>query len=176
MLAVNKNEFYAKANIISNHGRIPQKHAHFWMDELGLKYKMSNFQAALGCSQLKRIDTIVERKRKLISKYQNLLRLLKIEASLLIEDELTYSSYWLPVLRFNREVDTTSLVSSANKEGIGLRPFFHPLTQMPMFAKFEKDDEKAKCLSSSCINLPSYEEMSCDEVEIVLTYISKFIS
>ena len=51
-------ELYERVYVKSNMGKDPVKP--FWSNEIGLKYKMSNFQAALGIGQLKRVEEIME--------------------------------------------------------------------------------------------------------------------
>ena len=79
MLLTDNKKIYEKAIIQSNHGRKASKHTIFWMDQIGLKYKMSNLQAALGYSQLTRINTIIKKKinifkfyKKNLGKYGNM--------------------------------------------------------------------------------------------------------
>jgi len=60
----NRDDLADKISTICNQGRRPEKHIMFWVDELGLKYKMSNLDAALGVAQFERFDELVNKKAR----------------------------------------------------------------------------------------------------------------
>ena len=63
MFLTNDENLYDKVLTLSNHGR-SRSQKQFWADVTGFKFKMSNIQAAIGCAQLKRINSLIDRKRK----------------------------------------------------------------------------------------------------------------
>ena len=69
IFVTNDATLYEQVLCLSNHGRARGQSKQFWPDAVGFKYKMSNVQAALGCAQLARIDTLVQRKRAILNKY-----------------------------------------------------------------------------------------------------------
>ena len=52
-------EIYERAKILRDHGMNPKKH--YWHDEIGFNYRMTNIQAVIGVAQLKNIETILEK-------------------------------------------------------------------------------------------------------------------
>lgn len=52
MFVTDDPELYEVALTLSNHGRARSQSRQFWPDRLGFKYKMSNIQAVIGCTQL----------------------------------------------------------------------------------------------------------------------------
>lgn len=72
-LVSNREDMALKVKTLESQGRIPGA-PHFWVDEIGLKYKMSNLQAALGCAQLNRADELVASKRAIFGQYKELLK------------------------------------------------------------------------------------------------------
>ena len=67
MLVTNNDELYAEGSVIWDQGRQPGT---FWINQRGLKYKMSNIQAAFGLGQLERVDELIEAKRRNFIWYQ----------------------------------------------------------------------------------------------------------
>jgi len=172
MLVCRDAEIYEKALLQSNHGRRPSKHTAFWMDEVGVKYKMSNIQAAIGCGQLERIESFIDRKREVFYNYRSKLEKF-LDLSMNYEGEDEKNSFWLPALTcvdLLKEDERDVIVQNANNLGVGLRPFFYPLTRFPMFSHYPVS-ETAQKISSSGINLPSYYDITEKEMDVVIEKI-----
>jgi dTDP-4-amino-4,6-dideoxygalactose transaminase len=69
----NNFDIYKKINILRTHGLIKNsKVSKFWdseMAELGFNYRLTDFQSALGTSQLKKINTFIKKRRKIARVY-----------------------------------------------------------------------------------------------------------
>ena len=174
MLVCNDPDIYERALLQSNHGRKPSKHTSFWMDEIGVKYKMSNVQAAIGCGQLERVEEFVDKKREIFSYYKSkLVQFSDIKMN--YEGALDKNSYWLPAISCFSYLDEEKrdlIIQRANKKGIGLRPFFYPLARFPIFAG-SVSSRNALVISSTGINLPSFHEITTNELDIVLQEVEK---
>ena len=70
MLCTNSLKLYETAKKISDHGRNPNKT--FWIDGPGLKYKISNIQAAFVLGQLERVTDMILMKRRIFNWYKDL--------------------------------------------------------------------------------------------------------
>ena len=69
MFVTSDDGLFEKVLTLSNHGRARGQKKQFWPDDIGFKYKMSNIQAALGCAQLERIEALIARKREILASY-----------------------------------------------------------------------------------------------------------
>ena len=69
MLVTSNEELFIKAKKIWDQGRNPNSSRAFWIDSEGVKFKMSNVQAAVGLGQLQRADELIEMKRRIFSWY-----------------------------------------------------------------------------------------------------------
>ena len=78
MFLTNDEILYDKVLTLSNHGRSRSQKKQFWADVTGFKFKMSNIQAAIGCAQLKRINSLIDRKRKYWLVIKMVLKTLKV--------------------------------------------------------------------------------------------------
>lgn len=171
----NCDEMADKISTISNQGRRPEQHIMFWVDELGLKYKMSNLDAALGLAQFERFDELVNKKREIFSWYKEELASVP-DIAMNVEQEGTKNLYWMPSIifgdsyNFNRE----DLIRGLNDDGIGFRPFFFPVSMYPMFES-ATENTVSYSLYEKGINLPSYHDMTRDDVKTVVNSLKKVL-
>lgn len=111
--------------------KIPRPHT-FYHDQVGYNYRMPALNAALGCGQLSRWSTILNRKTLLWRKYQE--RVQSMDGiKLLPPPEECHSNYWLPFVLFDRPQDREVFVVEAQSRGIHLRIPWTPLNQLPMY-------------------------------------------
>ena len=74
MVTTNNPEFAEKLRIFRSHGiiRMPEKGDWYYeATELGMHYRMTDIQAALGKSQLKKIDSFIERRNEIAQRYRD---------------------------------------------------------------------------------------------------------
>jgi perosamine synthetase len=172
----NREDLVEKIAIIEGQGRRPKKHIHFWVDEIGLKYKMSNLQAALGLAQFERADEIVDKKRQIFDWYKELLQDVE-DIALNPEPEGTKNCYWQPTVIFgetwNMSLESrNTLIDQMNEKYIALRPLFYPVSMFPMYEDCLNNKVSYNIFRKG-INLPSYFEMTKDDVSYVIKEIQK---
>ena len=169
----NRTDIEKKISTIENQGRKPGA-KFYWVDEIGLKYKLSNIQAALGVAQFQRINELVEKKRINFKFYKDLLSDLP-DIQMNVEQKYTKNSYWMPSIAFGDtwSIDIEKLITNLNSINISIRPFFYPVSKMPMY--HHKKELNKKSPSIGGINLPSYHEMSQDDFVFVTSEIKKAI-
>jgi perosamine synthetase len=175
MLVSNNQALFDKASIIANHGRDPAVPKLFWCEQVGLKYKMSNIQAAIGLAQLERVDELVTHKRWVFAQYQEQLSHADIEMN--VEREHCKNSYWMPTAilpsYFNVEKRDT-LIQAMISQGIQARPFFYPVSSFPMFTSI-KSNYLSFSIHERGINLPSYFAMTEQDIEYVVDSLKTLI-
>jgi len=175
MFITNDPVLYEKVLTFSNHGRAWGQTKQFWPDEIGFKYKMSNIQAAIGYGQMERIHELVSRKREIFNYYARALTNLS-GLSMNPESENTKNGYWMPTLVFDASTGITreQLQKRFSEENIDARVFFHPLSSLPMFQDCPSN-KIAWDIPNRAINLPSYHEISNEELDRVIKVIESFI-
>jgi perosamine synthetase len=108
----------------------------FVHEELGWNYRMTNLQAALGLAQLERLDSFVERKRRMGRRYTELLSGLPVQLPL---PRTAYAEniYWVYGVVLNDDVpfDAEEAMARLARLGVGTRPFFWPMHEQPVFRK-----------------------------------------
>ena len=120
MISTNNEEYYKKAAKLNNGGREIDGSNMFYADMIGYKYKISNFQAALGLAQLERAEELVERKRQIFYEYKEKLSSIS-EITMNPEPEHIKNSFWLPVVIFDKSlnINRKNLIDYFKKENIG---------------------------------------------------------
>lgn len=86
-IVTNIEEIAKKIELLRNHGQTSR----YFYDELGYNYRMTEFQAALGYSQLKRIEEIISRKERIAK--------ILIEELEIINNDLIYLPKLKPYIR-----------------------------------------------------------------------------
>lgn len=111
-----------------------QKDRRFYHAELGHNYRLTNLQAAIGLSQVERIDEHVAKKRWMGKSYTERLRSLP-QISLPVEEPWAKNVYWMYglVLANDIEYDAAEFARRLKIEGVDTRPFFVGMHEQPVF-------------------------------------------
>jgi len=154
MLACNDPALYEKALKIWDQGRDLKKT--FWIDAHGLKYKMSNIQAALGLAQLERCDEQIEMKRRLFEWYQHYLDGCP-HLQLMPEVAGARSIYWMSSCRVmpTSPIDRETLRAELKRRNVDTRPVFPAISQYPIWTTKVPPQPRAAVIGATAINLPS---------------------
>ena len=173
MLVTNEKDIWKRAKILNDHGRDPEVNRTFWMKEYGYKYKMSNLQAALGCAQIERVEALVEKKRTIFNWYKSLLQ--GFPCLLNPDFAHTKNSYWMPTIILNNDVEFNRDKFFSHMKGCNIdsRPFFYPLSSLPMFED-NIGNKVAYDIYKRAINLPSYYDLTKEDVEYVVRCLRQF--
>jgi len=141
-------------------------------------FRMTAYQAALGRSQLSRIDAIVEAKRRVAFLYQQALAGVP-GLQLPSEEPWAHHVYWMYGVRLLSEAGVTrdQLVLKLRSEGVDTRTFFCPMDQQPCFAK-RIPSRLSPCLVAadlweSGLLLPSSHTLQEAEIERIAKTVRK---
>ena len=131
MLLVDDEELADRARRLRNLGFQPGRR--FLHGELGYNFRLTNLQAALGVTQVERIDSIVARKRAMGQAYT--VRLSEMPGlELQVEQPGAHSVYWmygLVVRETSAGIDAAELARRLAASGIETRPFFLGMHEQP---------------------------------------------
>lgn len=143
----------------------------YWHDVIGYNYRMTNIQAAIGLAQLEKINEIIQKKRKLADMYK---KFLKDISQIKTQDEEPWakSVYWMFSIIVSKN-KRDKLRNYLYKKGIETRPFFYPVHQLPMY-KQKSFYPVSDSVGAQGINLPSYPELTVDQVKKITKEIKNF--
>ena len=147
------------------------------MQELGYNYRITDFQCALGISQLKRADNGLNNRTAIAKRYdlafQNKLNIkspsLEIDSKFI--DKHAYHLYVLLV------EDRLGLYNHLKENGIFAQIHYYPVHLMPYYRNFgwkEGDLPNVEEYYSKCISIPMYPTLTLEEQEIVISNILNY--
>lgn len=175
LLVTNNKEVFEKAKFYSDQGKHPTRR--FFNIAIGYKYKLSNLQAAVGAAQMERVEEIVAKKRQIFLWYQERLQGLE-DVRLNAEIFGAKNTYWMPtiVLGDSYTIDGYQLSEELLKRNIDTRPFFYPLSMMPMFeGKKRFCNEVAYKYASRAVNLPAGCCLTEEEVDYICAQVKNIL-
>ena len=172
MLVTNDPAYYERARSLRVHGRDPEKE--FWHTDIGYMYRMSNIQAALGVGQLEHIEPMVAKKRQIFHWYKE-----RLEGSprltLNTENAWSESNYWMTSIVLDETYDRTAFRAALLAHGIDTRPFFYPISSLPMYHRGEVTTPVSHCLGRQGINLPSGVMLSEEKVDYIARAVLELV-
>ncbi|WP_417441807.1 UDP-4-amino-4,6-dideoxy-N-acetyl-beta-L-altrosamine transaminase [Idiomarina sp.] len=189
MALTNSNELARKMNLFRSHGitrdpdlmtQEPDGSWYYQQVELGFNYRMTELQAALGLSQLERLDEYVARRHELAKRYDSLLSTLPLTLPWQHPD--SYSGLHLYVIRLNlSQVSAThrEVFESLREQGIGVNLHYIPVHTQPYYQQFgfkAEDFPEAMSYYSEAISLPLFPTMSESEQDKVVKVLSEVVS
>lgn len=144
------------------------------MQELGFNYRLTDFQAALGLSQLKRADEGLQRRREIAQTYYEAFKnksFIKGQSGV-VEGH----AYHLYIIEVENRLELYNYLRTKN---IFAQIHYIPCHLMPYYREFgwkEGDMPKAEKYYKHCISLPMYPTLTEQEQQFVIENIIKFYS
>jgi dTDP-4-amino-4,6-dideoxygalactose transaminase len=178
MVSTDDDTLAHRLRVLRNHGQDPDSATPDFVAP-GYNCRLTDFQAALGITQLTKLERIIERRRALAANYDNLLVGTGISAPKALEDlSHVYQSY---VVRLPREVASarSEIIATLREKGIEttVGTYHMPLTTyFRDWGGFEEGDfPVTDDVASRTMTLPLYESLSFDQQEFVVTSLSDLI-
>ena len=170
MIVTSNSKYAERARSLRNLAFRPDQR--FVHDDLGWNARMTNMQAALGESQLKRIDAHLSHKREIARRYRENLCELEGIVWQPESNDVSQNSYWVAALMLSEDLNVTAeeVRSALAERGVQTRSFFFPLHQQPVLRKFglEISDESfpvAEQMYRTGLYLPSGAGISMEQVD-----------
>lgn len=129
MILTDDDDLATDLRSLRTHGVDTPRYFH---ESPGYNFRMTGMQAALGLAQMRRVDEIVEKKRRVASHYSSRLRDL-LELQLPCEMDWARSVYWMyaVVIRHDAGVKRDAVMKRMLDAGVDTRTFFCPMGQQP---------------------------------------------
>lgn len=161
---------------LRNQGRAP---GDTWLQHtyLGYNYRLDELSAALGVSQMKRINKLLEKRRQVADWYNIKLDATKGVETPFISPNTTRMSWFVYVIRLNERFDRDTVAEKLEIAGIPVRPYFLPIHLQPyMINKFQYqrgDYPITEDLGDRSLALPFSGKMTESQVDLVCRELSK---
>jgi len=159
-IMTNDKDLDSKIELLRSHGitkdktRFINKNAGPWYYEqqiLGFNYRLTDFQAALGISQLKRLDSFVEKRREIAKVYFS-----NLDEFLLPYQHLKSNSSWhLFVIQLKNRKE---IFKKLHRNGIKTQVHYIPVNLQPFYD--QSNLQNSVNFYQNCLSLPLYADLT----------------
>lgn len=131
-IVTNNKKYYEHMVFLRSHGVTKDKNGFHVMTELGYNYRLSDINAALGVSQIARLEEFVEKRRKVVEWYREALRDI---SGIILPQETTggKSAHHLYVIRTRSVKDRLPLYHYLQKHNVGTMFHYTPVYTHPYY-------------------------------------------
>lgn len=186
MVLTNDGELSDKMALLRSHGitRDPKQMTHepdgpwyYQQIELGYNYRMTELQAALGISQMARLDHYIARRHQLAERYNQLLASLPVIIPWQHPD--SYSGLHLYVIRLqlqNIKKTHRQVFESLRDQGVGVNLHYIPIHTQPFYAKMgfkPCDFPMSQNYYHEAISIPMFQTMTNDQQDQVVAALAQ---
>lgn len=181
MAVTNDLALYEKMNLFRCHGvtreeNLIQGESHgpwyYQQVELGFNYRMTELQAALGYSQLARLDEFVSRRHEIVGIYNKALLDLPLEIPYQHPD--CFSAFHLYPIRLHMTILKTSreaIFNEMRSNGVGVNVHYIPVHTQPYYKSLgfrEGDFPVSEQYYSDCLTIPLHPNLNEKQINKVL--------
>ena len=163
---------YNRLKLLRNQGR--PNSGTFIHPSLGMNFRITDLQAAIGCRQIQKTDQILGSKVRNYNKYHELLGSTTGIKTMEVDKKSTFIPFRYPITTENPEV----LIEELERNGIQTRRFFYPMHLQPGLEG--KIHVPASCKNSELlyetgIALPIHSKLTDKEIELIATVIKNAV-
>ena len=185
MITTNDEVLYKKLMILRTHGITKENMKYdfpeaekqgawyYEMQELGYNYRLTDIQAALGNSQLKRADEGIVKRQSIAKKYRTAFANTRIKTQK--HDDNYFNAHHLFIIEVE---DRKGLYVFLIQQGIFAQIHYVPVHLMPYYKQFgwkEGDFPNAEDYYKHCISIPMYPTLTEEEQDFVIEKILEFV-
>lgn len=173
----NDEKLYRKMYNLRSHGivrhqedMLNEKHGDWYYEQidLGYNYRLNDLQAALGLSQLKRLDDFVEKRNKIHSKYNEIFYC-DNNLQIPFQDSLTQSSFHLYILRIKKygSLNRKQVFEKLRNNAVFVNVHYIPIYRQPYYTKNYslKDFPNSELYYEEAISLPIFPGLSENDID-----------
>jgi UDP-4-amino-4,6-dideoxy-N-acetyl-beta-L-altrosamine transaminase len=184
-VVTNNKEFYDRLKILRNHGidksaldRFgPEAGWAYDLKLLGRNYRITDFQAALGISQLKKLDDFLRRRKEIVAMYNEVFGAIP-EIETPIVKSYVESAWHIYTILLNG-MDRDDFFNKMREKGIGVNVHYIPIYRFSYYQEqFDinpKDFPVTEEVFKKIVTLPLYSKMGDNEVGFVIENVKKII-
>jgi len=175
-ILTNNVERYKKMLTLRSHGIHKDERGFNVMTEFGYNYRITDFQSALGSSQLKRSSGFLAKRRKIAKIYQ---KALGSNPHIILPFEPTdVKSVWhLYVIRVKEPADRMPLYTFLKENKIGVNFHYPPVYSHPYYREHGFADVRlrnADLYAKTAITLPLFVDLKREDVDYIARTIEKY--
>jgi dTDP-4-amino-4,6-dideoxygalactose transaminase len=155
---------------------------YYEMQDLGYNYRITDFQCALGISQLRKLPVWVERRREIAGRYDQAFAHVRGVEPLRVRQDVVHA-YHLYVIRLNPNdpgMSRDEVFGKLQAQGIGVNVHYIPVHLHPYYRRHfgygEGECPMAEKAYERILSLPIFPGMRDEDVEYVIGTVAKVVS
>ena len=172
MILTNNKDFAVKAKYLSTQAK--DDPFYFIHNDIGYNSRLNNINAAVGCGQIKYINNILLKKKKIHNEYKK--KILKLKKFKLISgNNAKNENHWLNIVLFSDNVNREQLINKFKKHKIETRPIWFPNHLQYKMKKFQKYKiKKIGMIINKALCLPSGYDLNSKKIEKIVSILRSF--
>ena len=178
MITTNNKEWYDRCLMLRHHGidRNDKSFGGEWafnMKVLGRNYRLTDFQCALGISQLKKLERYNKRRAEIADAYRKAFAEIK---ELKLPTISQQSHAWHLFVIMCEHIDRNQLYTRLKQRNIGANVHYIPVYKHEYYKNVKAQCPVAEEVGNKILTLPLYPAMSNEEIEYVIKSVQESIS
>ena len=175
-IVTNNKNYYQKMILLRSHGLYKDQQGRNVMTELGYNYRLTDIQAALGLSQLKKLNQFLVQRHRVAEWYKKALGDL---GQIILPRQLfgDYSSWHLYVILTKQPAWRDKLKKYLWQKGVAVNFHYPAVYSQPYYQKIGFKNLKLKNTEryqNSCLTLPCYPGLTKNQVQFIAKLIKDF--
>lgn len=160
-----------------NHGIVPRPDQGGWcyeIETLAFNYRMTDLQAALGTSQLGKLDRFIARRQALAARYRTLLADLPLTLPPDASAPSTHAYHLFPIQVAGR----ARVFAGMRDAGIGVQTHYIPIYRHPLYAATGLRPEQfpnTEAVYAGLVSLPLFPDLTEDEQDRVVEVLASLL-
>jgi perosamine synthetase len=186
-IVTNDEELYKKMKMFVTHGitkedfvNDPHGAWYYEMQELGLNYRLTDIQCALGINQLKKVDGFVAKRRAIAERFTGELSGIKSLRLPLLDTAEAASAWHLYVVHVigKHEQERAEIFAKLRKAGIGVQVHHIPVYMHPYYRNHGFKDfalPETEKFYNNCLSLPIYPDLTEQDQDQVVGELKRLL-
>jgi len=177
IIVTNNSEIHTLARSLRNQGRDEMG---AWLEHkrLGYNYRMDEMSAALGVSQLKKIEMFLQKREKVARMYTEKLKNFSWVRPQIVKPYVRMS-WFIYVVTLNEGIDRDRVMKKMEEKGIATRNYFSPIHLQPYMKDYVDTDvlrlPVTESISRRTLALPFHNNLSESEIDIVIEALKEAV-
>jgi len=166
MITTNNDEIAERIKSIRDNGRKTKNE----FDKLGFTMRLNTVNAAIGRVQLKHLDERNSRRREIVSEYEK-----KISTDCILPENESGRSVYHQIVIKHKKRDEIRKKLAENDVGSAIY-YEKPIHLQPIYQNYGLTLPKSEKFSKEILSLPSYPELTDDEIGLISGFVNKIIN
>ena len=177
-IITNNEDYYRKLVLLRSHGVTKDKKGFNVMTEFGYNYRLTDLQATLGTSQLKKLPRFAKKRHEVVAWYKKELGEVK---NIILPRELkgNNSAWHLCVIRTTKPEDRLPLYNHLRQAAIGVNFHYPTVYSHPYYVKrgfATKSCTNADLYHETAITLPLHTNLTRSEVKYIARIVKNYLN